>query len=757
MNENIFQDWCDKFIGMGLNVTPLNGKRPFLAEWQLANHDYDDLTAKYPKCNIGLILGELSGVVAIDIDLTDEELINRALAILPPSEIRKRGAKGLTLFYRYQGEIPQKLFHNGSTAIELLSTGNQTVLPPSIHPDTKKPYKWDYESLLDCNAHDLPLLDYERTWPRLQHLFGEKKNAGKANFTDIKEEFTRSPHGSFLRCQNIASRLIKNKTPIAEAIEELIKKDKELHGAIPFFEDARFAHTGSIYSRALKFYSSMLDTFITRQRNQGLDLEEPLKEISPIRDLIAERYAVPSISKECMPEILWKYCHNQARANETAIDYIFMSTLVSIVIPLGDKMAVKPKKNSTFTWRPKMSIILVGDPSVRKSGALQIGLAPFKKSLKIMKATKAKEIEEIEERIKGAKGLLKQMIKNLEKHPDDKALLKEVVSVERSIAKLESHPLLKGWMVNNVTIQSLMKLFQEHKGSYLQEWDEISGWLEFIEQKTQAGARAEFLTLINQGMTDYRVDRKDKTLSAVVEYAHINLVGTTQPHLIKPFLEKEDGLIQRFQIVYPNFVKPETMTDEKEDVTLMIPLAEKIFDLIISPVEKYFELNREGLGILKFNDEAYDVYFEFDKYLRSIQKGSSTRMISYYDKALSFFFNLCSIYYYLEFKTDNDKAIQKCHAEMAVKTALVFFEHVKRIYSPDDYDDLNALGSEKVIMEIIAGLAGGEFNASLIAKKKRSLEPVEVDTRLKKMAMEGKIKSAGKKVTGSKYELYTVV
>ena len=752
----IFKDWCDKYIELGLNVTPLNGKRPFLSEWQLANHDYDDLMTKYPACNIGLICGELSGVIAVDIDLVDPDLINRVLAILPPSEIRKRGAKGLTLFYRYQGEINQKLFYDGGTAVELLSTGNQTVLPPSIHPDTKLPYKWDYQGLTDISSYDLPLLDYERTWVRLQHLFGEKKSSkAKATFTDIKDEFNRSPHGSFLRMQNIASRLIKAKTPIEKAIDELITKDRELHGAITYFNDPRFSDQGTEYTRALKFYSSMLHTFVSRQIKNGLEIEEPLKEITPIKDLIAEKYTVPSISKECMPEIIWDYCLNQARANETAIDYVFMSTLISIVTPLGDKIAVKPKKNSNFKWRPKMSIILVGDPSVRKSGALQIGLAPFKYSLKSMKNVKAKEIADIEEKLKASRGVLKQMQKNLEKDPENMSIIKDIINTEKAIKKFMSNPLLKNWIVNNVTVQSLMKIFEDHSGAYIQEWDEISGWLEFIEQKTQAGARAEFLSLMNQGLTDYRIDRKDRDLSAVVEYAHVNLVGTTQPQLIKPFMDKEDGLIQRFQIVYPDFNKPMEMTDEKEDTRLLVPIAEKIFNLITMPVTTFFEVNKEGLGILKFNDEAYTVYYEFDKYIRDIQRGANNRMISYYDKSMSFFFNLCAIYYFIEHKPDQEKAISKHQAEMAVKTALVFFEHIKRVYSPDEYVDPAQAMTEKIIMQVIESLDVKEFNASLISRKRRSLDIKTVDTILKKFCVDGKIKHSGKKPSGSKYDIYT--
>jgi hypothetical protein len=750
----MFSDWCVKYTDIGLNVTPLNGKRPFLSEWQLANHDYDELVDKYPKCNIGLICGELSGVIALDIDLTDNDLIQRVMAIIPPSEVRKRGAKGLTLFYRYQGEVNGKLFFNGQTAVELLSTGNQTVLPPSIHPDTKLPYKWDHYGLTDISPYDLPILDYERTWPRLQHLFSEKKSQSKAKFSDITTAQGRSPHGSFLRLQNIASKITKERMPFDKAVKYLIDKDHELHhphGGITYFGE----HPLNII-HARKFLAGIQETFIKRQLLNNLPIELPVEEVEPIKDLIAEKYTVPSISESCMPEILWKYCHNQARSSETSVDYIFMSTLVSIITPLGDKIAVKPKKNSSYKWRPKMSVILVGDPSVRKSGALQIGLAPFKASLKMLKQMKAKEIEDVQEKIKFARGQLKNFIKKSEKEPDNKFLIKEILDTEKAIIRLEQNPLLKSWIVNNITVQSLMKIFSEHSGSYLQEWDEISGWLEFIEQKTQAGARAEFLSLINQGITDYRVDRKDKELSVFVDYAHVNLIGTTQPNLIKPFIAKEDGLIQRFQIVYPDFTKPTSMTDEKEDVTLIIPLAEKIFDLIINPISNYFEVSKDGLGILKFNDDSYDIYFKFDQYLREIQIGASSRMISYYDKAMSFFFNLCSIYYFLEFKADQEKTIQKNHAEMAVKTTLVFFEHVKRVYSPDEYVDVKSTNTKTIIMQIILDSGKKEFNATFIVKKKKSLDINEVDATLKAMASEDKIKPTGKKVKGSRHEIYTL-
>jgi hypothetical protein len=44
-------------------------------------------------------------------------------------------------------------------AVQVLSDGTQTVLPPSVHPDTKRPYVWAGRfSLYDVRPSDLPEL-----------------------------------------------------------------------------------------------------------------------------------------------------------------------------------------------------------------------------------------------------------------------------------------------------------------------------------------------------------------------------------------------------------------------------------------------------------------------------------------------------------------------------------------------------------------------------------------------------------------------
>lgn len=111
-----------------------------------------------PDANIGLCLGPSSGVVAVDFDNDIDGLHASIYPLLPPSPVIKRGKKGFTAFYKYSGEQSEQFSKNGEVVFEILSKGRQTVLPPSIHPETGQPYKYDLTPLADFYAHDLPAI-----------------------------------------------------------------------------------------------------------------------------------------------------------------------------------------------------------------------------------------------------------------------------------------------------------------------------------------------------------------------------------------------------------------------------------------------------------------------------------------------------------------------------------------------------------------------------------------------------------------------
>ncbi|MEO0781935.1 MAG: bifunctional DNA primase/polymerase [Pseudomonadota bacterium] len=119
----------------------------------------------WPDAGICLAHG---AIVGLDLDTDDPEIANVITSAIDVPPQRRRGSKGWMAYYRSTdalSEFParvrwyRKENDSGSPLVELLLHGTQSVLPPSIHPDTQKPYTWlTGESLADHSIDDLPEL-----------------------------------------------------------------------------------------------------------------------------------------------------------------------------------------------------------------------------------------------------------------------------------------------------------------------------------------------------------------------------------------------------------------------------------------------------------------------------------------------------------------------------------------------------------------------------------------------------------------------
>lgn len=98
-----------------------------------------------------LVCGNVSGIVALDID-TNEPEGNRVYELAGASPVRKKGSKGFTAFYRFNGELSTnwKRPDDKSPIVELLANKRLTTIPPSPHRKTGQLYEWmDGVGLLD--------------------------------------------------------------------------------------------------------------------------------------------------------------------------------------------------------------------------------------------------------------------------------------------------------------------------------------------------------------------------------------------------------------------------------------------------------------------------------------------------------------------------------------------------------------------------------------------------------------------------------
>lgn len=125
--------------------------------WQRRVHDDDSVLRDFrPGENVGALMGELAGWV-VDIDLDSEKAVELAPSILPPTRrFGRKGNRNSHYLYRVVGAINRVWKgEDGRHLVNLRSTGNQTMMPGSVHPSGEL-VAWENElPIIDMVAHEL--------------------------------------------------------------------------------------------------------------------------------------------------------------------------------------------------------------------------------------------------------------------------------------------------------------------------------------------------------------------------------------------------------------------------------------------------------------------------------------------------------------------------------------------------------------------------------------------------------------------------
>jgi hypothetical protein len=160
-------DTAQRYLARGWCVLPLRGgdKRPLVAwePFQNARPSPDqvaDWFSRWPSANIGIVTGEISNLVVLDIDPQhggDASLarLERRFGPLPETVEAETGGGGRHLYFAHPGGLVRN--RTGlAQGIDLRGDGGYIVAPPSIHPNGR-PYVWAQgRSLEDAALAALP-------------------------------------------------------------------------------------------------------------------------------------------------------------------------------------------------------------------------------------------------------------------------------------------------------------------------------------------------------------------------------------------------------------------------------------------------------------------------------------------------------------------------------------------------------------------------------------------------------------------------
>jgi putative DNA primase/helicase len=137
------------YAARGWSVFPLAGKRPYPG-----THGYLDATTnektirawwrQWPEANVAIACSSVNGPIVIDIDGPSGEPLVEELG-LPPTREATSGRLGRRHLYYAASDatIKRTIRPRGKdVAFDVLGDGGYVVAPPSVHPETGKPYRW---------------------------------------------------------------------------------------------------------------------------------------------------------------------------------------------------------------------------------------------------------------------------------------------------------------------------------------------------------------------------------------------------------------------------------------------------------------------------------------------------------------------------------------------------------------------------------------------------------------------------------------
>lgn len=165
MSDKIYDQAKLAYLDKGLWVRRVSpGKKGCRDQnWQRAQPEVEQ-TAPYDGIAImaGSPLPDGTTLGFIDVD---HDGLTEAFRIWLGPKCERIGKKGTAIPVKIDGNVSNAKFYAGGGSkplVELMAHQSIVVAPPSIHPETKRPYQWRGVSLLNLNLDDLPFVDSQK-------------------------------------------------------------------------------------------------------------------------------------------------------------------------------------------------------------------------------------------------------------------------------------------------------------------------------------------------------------------------------------------------------------------------------------------------------------------------------------------------------------------------------------------------------------------------------------------------------------------
>jgi hypothetical protein len=318
---------------------------------------------------------------------------------------------------------------------------------------------------------------------------------------------------------------------------------------------------------------------------------------------------VKSFAVGLMPNGLGDWVKDVAHRIQCPLDYVAIPTMISVGSLLQGKVSIHPKAKDDWKMIPNLWGGVVGRPSTMKSPAVETSLQFFY-DLQKSEDRKFQVASEVYGRSYGRwerkRRHLEKKLDQAEQGGDPAKIQAAETTLDQWDARQPTKPKAKRLLVNDTTVEKIGELLADNPQGLLLYRDELSGWLNSLEDESRAEGRKFYLSSFNGGQP-YSYDRISRGTVRIPSNT-LSIMGGIQPDALQAFMlrnssgQKNDGLIQRLQLtVWPdevgfNFVdqEPDANAEHK---------AKAIYEQIYA-----FDVAEEPL---RFTPDAQQLWDEF--------------------------------------------------------------------------------------------------------------------------------------------------
>lgn len=662
---------------------PPGQKGPSVKGWPALRLSVEELPQYFAENdNIGWLTGEASGNL-VDVDLDCNQAVSLAEAFLPKTErVHGRKERPKSHYWYTVTPLPRPMKFadiNGNCLVELRSTGQQTLIPPSIHPNgqrlrweaTGEPARVEPETL--CNA----VAKVAAGALLARHWSGEGQRHDMAN----------AVAGMVLR----AGWSVDETTLFVEAVAEAAGDEEFLERARGVVSTATQLEKGGAATGAPTLASIVGDDVVTRLR-LFLQLGAPDKILAAATEgsldwpdpasIGDELPPVQRFNLELLPESLRPFVEDISERMQTPPDYAAAAAVVALAASVNRRAVIRPKaRDDGWAVVPNLWGVIVAPPGFMKTPVLRAATLPLNHIEDLWRAQHENEVTEFE-----AAKLEAELRKSVWRDKCRQAMKKgDPIPIQPDDSLVR--PAERRLVTTDSTFEKLHEILSQNPAGVLVVRDELTGWLAGLDREGREGERAFFLQAWSGDMS-YTMDRIGRG-SIHVPAVCLSLIGNIQPARLRWYLgdalrggANDDGLFQRFQImVWPDAPKVWTLVDRPPNAEAMATV-ERVYSRLA-------HLSADDPAQLRFGPEAQELFFkswtELETRLRG-DSGLSPAMIGHLSKYRSLIPSLAALFEMTDRIADDDDLYDEAsvsveHTRQGVAFCAYLESHAHRVYA----------------------------------------------------------------------------